>query len=75
MAAISKPDGTVRSVNDATHSVKVNHEIKYQDKLLCPGPPEIAAVVLETSETSEACFCVSADIKAAHRLVKVRRAD
>ena len=38
MAAISKPDGTVRPLHDATHSVKVNREIKYQDKLLCPGP-------------------------------------
>ena len=75
MAAITKPDGSVRPLHDATHSVKVNHEIKYRDKILCPGPPEIAAIVRETSSTGEACFCVSADIKAAHRLVKVRRQD
>ena len=75
MAAISKPDGSVRPLHDGTHSVKVNHEIKYQDKILCPGPPEIAAMVREASDSGEACFCVSADIKAAHRLVKVRRAD
>ena len=75
MAAISKPDGSVRPLHDATHSVNMNHEIKYQDKILCPGPPEIAAIVRETSSTGEACFCVSADIKAAHRLVKVRRKD
>ena len=75
MAAISKPDGSVRPLHDATHSVMVNHEIKYQDKIICPGPAEIAGVVRESSETQEAPFCVSADIKAAHRLVKVRQAD
>jgi len=75
MAAISKPDGSVRPLHDGTHSVKVNHEIRYQDKILCPGPPEIAAMVREASESGEACFCVSADIKAAHRLVKIRRSD
>eukprot|EP00435_Cladocopium_sp_Y103_P068509 s490_g31.t1 len=75
MAAISKPDGTVRPLHDATHSVMVNHHIRYQDKILCPGPAEIAAIVREASDSGEAPFCVSADIKAAHRLVKVRRQD
>eukprot|EP00435_Cladocopium_sp_Y103_P074174 s127_g47.t1 len=75
MAAISKPDGSVRPLHDATHSVMVNHEIRYQDKILCPGPAEIAATVREATETGEAPFCVSADIRAAHRLVKVRRCD
>ena len=40
MAAISKPDGGVRPLHDGTHSVVVNHEIKYADQLQCPGPPE-----------------------------------
>ena len=75
MAAIQKPDGSVRPLHDATHSVMVNHAIKYQDKIECPGPAEIAAVVRETMEVGEAPFCVSADIRAAHRLVKVRRQD
>eukprot|EP00435_Cladocopium_sp_Y103_P050988 s1843_g15.t1 len=75
MAAITKPDGSVRPLHDATHSVMVNHEILYQDKIDCPGPAEIASIVREATETMEAPFCVSADIKAAHRLVKVRRAD
>ena len=48
MAAISKPDGSARPLHDATHSVKVNQEIKYQDKIICPGPAEIAAIVRET---------------------------
>ena len=75
MAAIQKPDGSVRPLHDATHSVMVNHAIKYQDKIDCPGPAEIAAIVRETSETGDAPFCVSADIRAAHRLVKVRKED
>ena len=75
MAAISKPDGGVRPLHDATHSVMVNHAIKYRDQLQCPGPAEVAAVVREAVETREAVFCVSDDIKAAHRLVKLREED
>eukprot|EP00435_Cladocopium_sp_Y103_P004894 s4940_g1.t1 len=74
-AAILKPDGGVRPLHDATHSVMVNHSIKYQDQLQCPGPAEVAAVVREAIETKEAAFCVSADIKSAHRLVEVRQSD
>eukprot|EP00435_Cladocopium_sp_Y103_P008858 s800_g2.t1 len=40
-----------------------------------PGPAEVAAIVREAVEPKEAAFCVSADIKAAHRLVKIRQAD
>ena len=75
MAAIVKPDGGVRPLHDATHSVMVNHSIVYRDQLQCPGPAEVAAVVREAVESREAAFCVSADIKAAHRLVKIREAD
>ena len=75
MAAIAKPDGGVRPLHDATHSVMVNHAIQYRDQLQCPGPAEVAAIVREAVETKEAPFCVSADIKAAHRLVKIREAD
>ena len=75
MAAIMKPDGGVRPLHDATHSVMVNHEIKYADQLQCPGPAEVAASVREAALTFEAPFCVSADIQSAHRSVKVREAD
>ncbi|CAL1144703.1 unnamed protein product, partial [Cladocopium goreaui] len=67
MAAIAKPDGTVRPLHDGTHSVQVNNRIVYRDQIQCPGPAEVAAVVRESVETLEAPFCVSADIKAAHR--------
>eukprot|EP00435_Cladocopium_sp_Y103_P073685 s313_g44.t1 len=49
MAAITKPDGSVRPLHDATHSVMVNHEIVYQDKIDCPGPAEIASIVREAT--------------------------
>eukprot|EP00435_Cladocopium_sp_Y103_P066172 s60_g28.t1 len=75
MAAILKPDGTVRPLHDGTHSVRVNNSIVYRDQIQCPGPAEVAAVVRESVESREAPFCVSADIKAAHRLVKIRRRD
>lgn len=75
MAAIVKPDGGIRPLHDGAHSVMVNHAIKYRDQLQLPGPPEVAAVVRESLESGEAAFCVSADIKSAHRLVRVREAD
>ena len=75
MAAIAKPDGTVTPLHNGTHSVQVNNRIAYRDQIQCPGPAEVAAVVRESVESMEAPFCVSADIKAAHRLVKVRRCD
>lgn len=75
MAAIAKPDGGVRPLHDGTHSVKVNNSIVYQDRIQCPGPAEVAAVVRESGELKEAVFSVSADIKSAHRLVKVARRD
>eukprot|EP00435_Cladocopium_sp_Y103_P073986 s172_g46.t1 len=75
MAAIVKPDGGVRPLHDATHSVMVNHAIKYRDQLQCPGPAEVASIVREAVESREAPFCVSADIRSAHRLVKIREDD
>ena len=47
MAAIVKPDGGVRPLHDATHSVKVNNAIICQDRIQCPGPAEVATVVRE----------------------------
>ena len=65
----------MRPLHDGTHSVQVNNSIVYRDQIQCPGPAEVAAIVRESVESREAPFCVSADILAAHRLVKVRRRD
>ena len=75
MAAITKPDGSVRPLHDGTHSVQVNNAIVFKDQIQCPGPPEVASVLRETLETREAPFALSADIRAAHRLVKIRPSD
>ena len=75
MAAITKPDGGIRPLHDGTHSVRVNNDIIYRDRIQCPGPPEVAAIVRECSESGEAPFAVAADIKSAHRLVKIKRED
>ncbi len=75
MAAITKPDGGIRPSHDGAHSVRVNNDIIYRDRTQCPGPPEVAAVVRECSQSREAPFAVAADIKSAHRLVKIRSQD
>ena len=60
MAAITKPDGGIRPLHDGTHSVRVNNDITYRDRIQCPGPPEVAAIVRECSESGEAPFAVAA---------------
>eukprot|EP00435_Cladocopium_sp_Y103_P024615 s4687_g6.t1 len=75
MGAIKKPDGSVRPIHDGTHFVQVNNGIQFTDKLDYPGPPDVAGAVRAARDTLEAMFTVSADIKAAHRLVKIRESD
>ena len=75
MGAIPKSDGSVRPVHDATHFVQVNNKILIEDQLQYPGPHCIAGVLREVADTKEAVFTISADIKAAHRLVKIRKCD
>ena len=75
MGALEKPDGGVRPLHDATHHVQVNNAIQFQDQLEYPGPGDAAAVVESSRLVRESCFAISADIQAAHRLVKVREKD
>ena len=75
MGAIKKPDGSVRPIHDGTHFVQVNNGIQFTDKLDYPGPPDVAGAVRAARNTQDSFFTVSADIKAAHRLVKIRRSD
>ena len=62
-------------MDDATHHVQVNNAIKYQDQLEYPGPGDAAALVEHSRLSKEACFAISADIQAAHRLVLIRKKD
>ena len=75
MGAIKKPDGSVRPIHDGTHFVQVNNGIQFTDKLDYPGPPDVAGAVRAARDTQDSFFTVSADIKAAHRLVKIRESD
>ena len=75
MGAIKKPDGSVRPIHDGTHFVQVNNAIRFTDKLDYPGPPDVAGAVRAARDTRDSFFTVSADIKAAHRLVKIRESD
>ena len=54
MAAIVKPDGSVRPRHDGTHSVRVNNKIICRDQLQCAAPPEVASVVLNQGKLHSA---------------------
>ena len=75
MGAIKKPDGSVRAIHDGTHFVQVNNGIRFTDKLDYPGSPDVAGAVRAARDTQDSFFTVSADIKAADRLVKIRESD
>ena len=75
MGAIKKPNGDVRPLHDGTHHVRLNNNIVFQDQLQYSGPEDAAALVREVTERREAMFTLAADIKSAHRLVKIRQWD
>ena len=75
LGAIRKPNGDVRPLHDATHHVRLNNQIFFRDQLQYPGPEDAAALVRFANDEGEAVFSMSADIQAAHRLVKIRRRD
>ncbi|CAE7247092.1 unnamed protein product [Symbiodinium sp. CCMP2456] len=75
MGAVAKPDGTVRPLHDGTHGVRVNNGIHLVNQTATPGPAEVAHVVSSAKRSREAAFGISADVTAAHRLVKHRRKD
>jgi len=75
MGAIKKPNGDVRPLHDGTHFVQLNNNICFQDQLQYPGPEDAAAMVRLVDDEKVSFFAMSADIKAAHRLVKIREED
>ena len=75
LGAIAKPDGSVRPLHHGTHYVQVNNGIVFTGQLQYPGPHDVTAIIREVENSKEAVFVVSADISAAHRRVKVRKAD
>ena len=75
MAAIQKPDGSVRPLHDGTHGVHVNQGIPQHNLLSVPGPSEIAWMVAQSHEQHERPLAVTGDVAAAHRLVLIREKD
>ena len=75
MGALRKPNGDVRPLHDGTHYVQLNNAILFQDQLQYPGPEDAAGMVRTVKEEQESVYALSADIKAAHRLVKIREED
>ena len=75
LGAISKPNGEVRPLHDATHGVRINNRISVPDRLETPGPEEIVELITRAKATNQAAFCISADISAAHRCVKIKKSD
>ena len=75
LGAICKPNGEVRPLHDATHGVRINNRISVPDRLETPGPEEIVELITRAKATKQAAFCISADISAAHRCVKIRKLD
>ncbi|CAE7249029.1 unnamed protein product [Symbiodinium sp. CCMP2592] len=75
MGAVAKPDGSVRPLHNGTRGVKVNNGIRLLNQTATPGPAEVAHAVSSAKRSREAAFGISADVSAAHRLVKHRRRD
>ncbi|CAJ1350233.1 unnamed protein product, partial [Effrenium voratum] len=74
--AIPKPDGTVRAIHDATHTVKLNNAIQISDRLEFPGPHELAAISdLAEQEKPGLVLSLCMDISKAHRRFKHREED
>jgi hypothetical protein len=72
LGAIEKNDGSFRVIHDGTHGVGVNPRIKILDQQRCPTAAELR-VALRSLPTAR--FTLAADIKRAHRLVKICRRD
>ncbi|CAE7363410.1 unnamed protein product, partial [Symbiodinium sp. CCMP2456] len=75
MGAVTKANGDVRPLHDGTHGINLNNKIRILDKLQVPGPEDLQEVASRVKESKEAPFALCADIKQAHRNVKVRESD
>ena len=72
LGAIQKADESFRVVHDGTHGIGVNGNIKVRDQLACPSAGELRQVLQVLEKPT---FVLTADIKRAHRLVKVKVED
>ena len=68
LGAIRKKDDTFRVTHDGTHGTGVNGSIKVRDQLVCPTAGDMRQAARELQPT----FVLAADVKRAHRLVKMK---
>ncbi|CAE8726071.1 unnamed protein product [Polarella glacialis] len=74
IGAIEKADATFRVIHDGTHKVKVNPRIRARDQHKCPGSGELKSV-MRSSGDCKSVFGLTGDVRRAHRLPRVRRAE
>ena len=72
LRAIPKADNTFRVIHDGIHGTGVNGNIHVRDQLVCPTAGDIRQAM---RSLENATFVLTADVKRAHRLVKVHPDD
>ncbi|CAE6970985.1 unnamed protein product [Symbiodinium sp. CCMP2592] len=76
LGAIMKDDGTVRTIFDGTHSVKLNNRIRIDDHLEFPGPSCVGRAMEEMEdEDYHLLIGLAADVAKGHRRFKHRSED
>ncbi|CAE7826044.1 unnamed protein product [Symbiodinium sp. CCMP2592] len=76
LGAIMKDDGTVRTIFDGTHSVKLNNRIRIDDHLEFPGPSCVGRAMEEMEDDGyHLLIGVAADVAKGHRRYKHRSED
>ena len=74
LAVISEAD-KFRVLHDGSNGIQINHRIKVQDQLRCPGPGEIRQILHEKAESGSRAFSILGDFSKAHRRVPIARKD
>ena len=72
LGAIQKADNSFRVIHDGTHGTGVNGNIHVRDQLVCPTAGDVRQAM---RSLENATFVLTADVKRAHRLVKVHPDD
>ena len=73
---VPKSNGTFRVTHDATHGVRVNNEIRNENRLEIPGPGDISQVLRQAQLGDERIvFSIVGDVEKAHRQFRHRESD
>lgn len=72
LGAIQKPDDSFRVIHDGSHGAGVNNHIVVRDQLEVPCAGDLKQAMRELDGPT---FVFSADVRRAHRLIKLREQD